>query len=200
MRKISWLIASILVLISVVLYVFKSPVWYNFFVIPIWLIFDNLAHLQKRKTTLDLLINKNYNKFAILYLVYLFAGIAIELVGSLILKLWYYPKLWSLEPFWVFVTLNVIGYLFYPFILMSFREMYNFFNSLIKSNILDVILFIIVGVIIWEIPNVFSRDWIYTVPFIQLDILGVNVVVILGWIFLIVIPVFIHKTVDRLIK
>lgn len=193
MRKVIWLISVVCILITIYLYATKSAFWHNFGVVGIWLLFDNLAHLRKRKTTLDLIINKKYKKFFTFYFALLILAILIEVIGSLILKLWSYPILWSYEPLWLLVLVNAWGYLFYPFILMSLRETYNFFNSLIKIRIVDVIISMLLGILIWEVPNVFSQDWIYNIPYITLEIFHINIVVIVGWSILILSPIYIYN-------
>ena len=51
----------------------------------------------------------------------------------------------------------------------------------------------VAGIIIWEIPNLFSKDWIYTIPYISFNIIGINIIVIIGWVVLIGFPVYIYN-------
>lgn len=41
-------------------------------------------------------------------------------------------------------------------------------------------------VLIWEVPNVYSKDWIYRIPYISIEIFHINILVAAGWITLIV--------------
>ena len=69
--------------------------------------------------------------------------------------------------------------------------MYNI-NSFIKNHI-SIPISMLLGIVIWEIPNIYSKDWIYTIPYITYEIFHINLVVILGWILLILGPVYIYK-------
>ena len=199
-RQLSWFVCFLLIFISIGMYLLESIVWYNILVIGVWFLFDNLAKGQKRRTTIDLIIKRKYKKFTILFFSLLLLGVLIEVVGSLLLGLWTYPKLWSITPFGLMVVINIWGYLSYPFILMSFREMYNYYNAIIKSNIFDVVLFIITGVLIWEVPNIFSRDWVYFIPTVSTHLFGINIIVIFGWVLLIIFPLWVYKIVDMHVK
>lgn len=186
MRKFSLIISIIIVLISSYLYIMKNHYWYYPAVIGVWLFFDYLSYLRKNKTTLDLLIKKQYKTFIKLYLALSLLGILIEIIGMLLLKFWYYNYLSKL-------TLIIGIILFYPFILMSFREIYNLIKSFVLCPIFSTILAMILGIIIWEIPNIYSKDWIYTVPYITYEIVHINIVIIILWVFLIQGPVFVYR-------
>jgi hypothetical protein len=48
----------------------------------------------------------------------------------------------------------------------------------------------LIGVAITELPNTFSWEWIYTIPFISIEFLRVNVLIFtFGWFFLVFVPV-----------
>ena len=193
LRTISIILAPVLIILSMILYYQKSPFWLNPAVIGFWLLFDNISYSQNNKTTLDLIINKNYKKFFDLYFLLIILAVFIEGTGSLLLQFWSYPKLWSFQPLSKLIIINIIGYLFYPFIFMSFREMYSFLLSIFKNNIISIALATLLSIIIWEIPNNSSIDWIYKVPFINLEIANINVFIIATWMFLILIPIYIYK-------
>ena len=192
-RNISIILAPTLIILSMILYYQKSPFWFNPAVIGFWLLFDNISYSQNNKTTLDLIINKNYKKFLDLYVLLILLAVFIEGTGSLLLQLWSYPKLWNFQPLSKLIIINIIGYLFYPFIFMSFKEMYSFLLSIFKNNIISIALATLLSIIIWEIPNNSSIDWIYKVPFINLEIANINVFIIATWMFLILIPIYIYK-------
>jgi len=185
-KIISLIIGVIIILFSVWLYIIKSPYWHYPAVIGVWIFFDSLSSLRKNKTTLDLIRKKKYKQFVFVYLGLFILGLLIEFVGRILLKLWNYPLL---SP----IFSNFIELFSYPFILMSFREMYNFLYSFIKKNILTVISAMLLGIIIWEVPNVFSKDWIYIIPYISFEIFHINIIVILGWVILILGPLYVYK-------
>lgn len=186
-RRIYYLLTLVLLLISIILYYYQSIVWYNFLLLGSWLLFDNLAHWKKQKTTLDLITQKKYRLFLEVYSILLIFGILLEIVGSLWLGLWSYPKLWALEPSWLLISISLWGYLSYPFILISFIEMFRFFRT-IGNKYLAIIISMATGILIWEIPNVYSQDWVYQINFFSYELFGVNLVVMVGWIILITIP------------
>ena len=83
--------------------------------------------------------------------------------------------------------------LLYPFILFSCREMFSWLESITKNYWSALFGSVLLGVIIWEVPNVFSPDWVYVVLFLPLTLFSINILVILGWFFLIIFPLFIYK-------
>ncbi len=196
LRKISIIASLILVIISPILFYLKSPVWYYPGVLGVWLLFDNLSHLRKNKTTLDLILKGDYKKFVILYLTLLLFGFLIEGIGSLLLKFWSYPKLWSYEPLSKLIFINTIGYLFWPSILMSFRETFNVLYSLLKNKVLSIVASMIIGIFIWEIPNTFSKDWIYKFPYSNMEIFNINIIIVIAWTILIISPLYIYKILN----
>ena len=120
-------------------------------------------------------------------------GFLIELAGIIFLKLWTYkifnyePTLFSLSPIYL------LGILTYPFILASFRESYKFLEFFLKNKVLTTIVTMFIGIIIWEVPNIFSKNWIYTIPFVGLEIFDINITVIIGWVILIWTPLLIYR-------
>ncbi len=192
-RKIIWIFSAIFVIISMILYFQNNHYWHNYLVFGMLFLFDNLSNIRRNKTTLDLLFNQRYKKFITLFSYLFIAGVLIELIGHFWLNLWYYP---FINPISEHIIANIIGFLTYPIILMSLRETFNFTHSFIKSNFFSLIFTIILSIIIWEIPNVFSKDWIYNIPYINLEIFGVNIIVILGWPILILFPLSIYKLLD----
>ena len=115
-------------------------------------------------------------------------GCTIELIGRFILNLWFY----SPKPN-IFIEFSIlIGYIF---ILLSFREMYELLGVFVKNRFTLMVLSIILGIIIWEVPNLFISSWVYTIPYIHLEIFNINIVVIFGWLILIGFPVWICKEI-----
>lgn len=192
-RKIIWIFSAIFAIISMILYFQNSHYWYNYLVFGMLFLFDNLSNIRGNKTTLDLLFNQRYKKFIILFSYLFIAGVLIELIGHFWLNLWYYK---FINPVSEHIIANLIGFLTYPIILMSFRETFNFIRSLIKNNFFSLIFTIILSIIIWEIPATFTEDWIYTIPYVNTEFFGVNIIVLLGWPILILFPLLIYKLLD----
>ena len=185
-RNKSLLILGILISkISFTLAFLKINHWYFPAVIGVWFIFDYIAYNKNKNTTLSFLFNDK-KKFFNLYLVMFFLGATIELIGRFLLNLWDYPFINNLY-------LEFVLLLFYPFILFSFRELYESIILKLKNKFLAFISAMVAGIIIWEIPNLFSKDWIYTIPYISFNIIGINIIVIIGWVVLIGFPVYIYN-------
>jgi len=185
-RNKSLLILGILIsIISFTLAFLKINHWYFPAVIGVWFIFDYIAYNKNKNTTLSFLFNDK-KKFFNLYLVMFFLGATIELIGRFLLNLWDYPFINNLY-------LEFVLLLFYPFILFSFRELYESIILKLKNKFLAFISAMVAGIIIWEIPNLFSKDWIYTIPYISFNIIGINIIVIIGWVVLIGFPVYIYN-------
>ena len=108
----------------------------------------------------------------------------------MLLGMWTYP----LVNINIMNTLGMIGY---PFILMSFRECYMFVKSIYKNIPFSVLLATLIGIAVWEIPNLWSQDWIYIIPYINLELFRLNVVVLVGWFALILGPVWIYDFLDK---
>lgn len=178
-RKISWLVSIITISLSIQWYIQRNHFWFYPAVVGIWLFFDNLSHSQKNKTTLDLVIKREYNKFIPLYLGLMILGFFIELIGVKIFKFWVYPA-YTIQ---IWLTLPLM----YPFILMSFKETYCLIYSLCKEKLFSVLLSMVIGYIIWEIPNLYSDDWVYTIPYF---------IVFIGWYILIVAPLYVYKLLN----
>ena len=200
-RNKSLLILGILIsIISFTLAFLKINHWYFPAVIGVWFIFDYIAYNKNKNTTLSFLFNDK-KKFFNLYLVMFFLGATIELIGRFLLNLWDYPFINNLY-------LEFVLLLFYPFILFSFRELYESIILKLKNKFLAFISAMVAGIIIWEIPNLFSKDWIYTIPYISFNIIGINIIVIIGWVVLIGFPVYIYnnffkklnKKIDNLVS
>jgi hypothetical protein len=159
--------------------------WYFPATVGIWFIFDYFSSIKNKNTTLQV-FKENKKKFFYLYLLMFMFGCTIEVIGRFILKLWIYP-------FQDTIILELLGILFYPVILFSFREMYGSLHILIKTRWIAVISSMILGIVLWEIPNLAVYSWIYSIPFTELSIIGINIIVIIGWVLLIIIPVYIYN-------
>jgi len=159
--------------------------WYFPGVIGFWLFFDYFSSKKNKNTAIQIFI-KNKKEFFKLYFLMFMLGCTIETVGRFIFGLWIYPPYTNI--WW-----DLLNLLFYPFILFSFREMYESSLIVIKNKVFAFVVSMFFGILIWEIPNLYSIDWIYTIPFITFEIFKINIVVIFGWSILIAFPVWIYN-------
>jgi len=81
--------------------------------------------------------------------------------------------------------------------LMQFKRMYELIKSFFKNNIISIILSMLIGIMIWEVQNIFSKDWIYLIPFIKLELFSINIVVVIGWVVLIWRSIMIFKFIEK---
>ncbi|MBI2547361.1 MAG: hypothetical protein HYW23_02855 [Candidatus Aenigmarchaeota archaeon] len=190
-RSFSFVLSITIILMSLILYTSQKHYWFYPATIGVWLFFDNLSHLVNNKTSIDLLIKKEYKKFLTLYLLLSIFGSLIELFGNFLLGLWSYTYL---SP--IMVAISTL--LFYPFILLSFKETFDAVKSRVKNFPISLVLSMLIGIIVWEIPNLYSNDWIYKMPFANITILQLNPIVIIGWSVLVLGPVFINKFNDKI--
>lgn len=176
-RRLAWIISAITIILSIDWYIKRSIYWYYPAVIGVWLQFDNLSNLYKNKTTLDLIVKRNYRKFFSLYVSLAILGILIEFLGVNTLALWSFPYL--TVQIWA-ISVPIM----YPFILMSFKEMYCLIYSFFKNKISSILIAMILGFVIWEIPNMYSGDWVYTIDYF---------IVFVGWYLIIIGPLYVYK-------
>ena len=176
----------IILFLSIMLFLRKSHLWYFSAGPGMLFIFDYLASPYEKNTALQVFL-RNKKKFIKLYLAMILLGVIIEFVGRFILGLWEYPHYNQ--------TYEIASVLFYPFLLFQLREMYVLLKSKIKMSFISLAISAVMGIIIWEVPNLFSKDWIYYLPTISLEIFNLNIIVIFGWTLLILIPFYIYKIV-----
>jgi len=182
-RKLSFKLGLLISIISIFSAFLGVHHWHFPAVIGVWLIFDYFSSTKNKKTAFSLILNKKWKKFLQLYLLLAIIGVLIELIGQYFLGFWFYPEL----PPTIMIILIPI---FYPFILMSFREMYETVKIKLKKN--PLIPTTLLAIVIWEVPNLISKDWIYTVPLLT-DIFGLNAFIILLWPILIILPISIYR-------
>lgn len=200
--KISFLLSIVIIFISIFMYFQKSPYWFFSLTIGAFLFFNYLSHLRGNKSTLDLIFDKNYKTFFKVFLAIFILGFFIEVIGMIFFDLWaysladYIPEFLTMFNFAIKNPFLFTSFLLYPIVLMSYREMYEYINTFFKNNIISIIISMIVGIIIWEVPNVFSKDWIYTIPYITFEIVGINILVIFGWAILIYFPVYVYNKLE----
>ena len=179
------IIGLIISIASLALAFSKINHWYFLGVFGFWFVFDYFSSIKNNNTGIQIFI-KSKKKFLKLYFLMFMLGCAIEIIGRFVFNLWIYP-LYSNPLF------DITNLLIYPFILMSFRESYETLKIIFNKKSLSFIGAMILGILIWEIPNLVSRDWLYTIPFISLEIIGINIIVIIGWAILIGFPIWIFN-------
>jgi flagellar biosynthesis protein FlhB len=188
--KIWILVVGLIVSISSIALAFnKINFWYFPGVVGFWLVFDYFSSMKNKNTALQILTKSKY-EFLKLYFLMFMLGCTIEVLGRFIFNLWIYPPYHGILP-------DIANLLFYPFILFSFREMYESIKIVIKNKVVTFITSMIIGIIIWEVPNLFSVDWIYTIPYLDLEIFKMNIVVIIGWSILIGFPILVYNEFFR---
>ncbi|MBI2545236.1 MAG: hypothetical protein HYW22_01385 [Candidatus Aenigmarchaeota archaeon] len=119
----------------------------------------------------------------------LFLGGSIEFIGREVLDWWVYPHINSILG-------EILLLLFYPFILFSFREMFITMNNFMHNKNTAFLLSTILGIIIWEIPNLYSVDWIYLSNYTRILTLPINIIV--SWVFLILLPVYVYNDIFKI--
>ena len=181
-----FVVGLIITIFSATFFFYKSRIWYFFTAVGLWLIFDYMASLYTKNTALQVFL-RDKKRFFHLYFIMILLAASVEYFGRYILNLWEYPSLNKVH--------EIVGAFFYPFLLFQLREMYTLVKSKIKKPIVSLAAAVILGVIIWEVPNLFSEDWIYHIPFVSLEILQINIVVILGWTLLILLPIYIYNII-----
>lgn len=180
-QKIAFVIGLIITIISFGS-IFITRYWFFPVVIGIWLVFDYFASKKNKNTALQVLL-RDKKKFFNLYLTLFFFACAVEIIGRFILNWWDYPYL---SP-----GIYLFGLFLYPFNLFFYREMYMSIRNYINWKV-ALPLAMLVGIIVLELPNMFSGDWVFTIPF-GFEIFNLNIVIIIGTAALIVFPVYIYR-------
>jgi len=182
-REFAGVLGFFLLIYGMVSAIFYSNyIWYCFFVVGGTFFLGYLNYRIKNKSIFDLISN-NSKRFFKLWVAYIVFAIIIELVGRFLLNLWQYHS-------FNFIFEVVIGYSFAFFMLY---ETFLLIKSGIKNNILVVVLTTLIGAFWHEVPNTFVGEWTYTIPYVKLEILNVNIVVIAGWIILVGGAILIQK-------
>lgn len=158
-------------------FVFHSYIWYAFFVIGGTFFLTWINFKLKNESLFD----KNFSYLLKTYLIYLLLGIFIELIGRFLLNLWIYPYFGFFEEI-IYVLL--IGY---PFAFFFIYESFKIISKFFSFNT-SLILTLVLNSFLHEIPNTFSWEWMYLIPFFKLYIFKINIIVIIGWSILIAVP------------
>lgn len=163
-----------------------SP-WYAYFVVGGTLFFGWVNYLLKNKS---LFYGFEQDKVFVLksFLYYFIFGIMIEFFGRYLFGLWEYP-LFSFydETIYVFI-------LGYPFPFFLIYETFVLIKGLVKSFGFSFLLATLISSFLHEIPNIYAREWVYNIPYVALEILGINIVVIFGWTILVLVPIVVNTS------
>ncbi|MEK6945798.1 MAG: hypothetical protein AABW63_03320 [Nanoarchaeota archaeon] len=180
--KLILILGILISIISLLTAFFGWKPWYFVGTFGFWFFFDYFSSKKNKITAIQLFIN-NKKSFTNLYMAMLALGMSIEYLGKFVFGFWHYP--------YQSLLFEIILILLYPFILFATREIYETSKLIIKNKVLSVVLAMIIGIVLMEIPNLYSGLWIYTVPF-GFDILGINVIVLIGWVILILAPAYVY--------
>lgn len=137
------------------------PEWYSAFAVGLYFI---------------ILPNKlSWRDFLKKYFIYFICGVGVELVGRGLFGLWSYPRFDFVDEL---IHVYAISY---PF---AFLYLYEFFKItrkyLMKPTLAFSVTFLF-NAFLHEVPNIYGQQLVYNIPFVTQGILGVNIVVILGW-------------------
>lgn len=157
---------------------YSNVTWYSYLVIGITFFLAWINKILKNES----LFEKSKIYLLKTYGVYLFFTILIEIIGRFILNLWNYPS-FNLTDKVIHVFL--IGY---PFAFFSIHESLKLIRKKVPSLPVTIILATLINAFVHEIPNTFAWQWVYTIPYVTIEILQINIIVIIGWFILIVIP------------
>jgi len=190
--KIIGIVGFILFLYGIISAIFFSNIfWYSTFVIGGTLFLGYLNYKCKDDSILKI-FEKDKIKVLKIYLFYLLATILIEFSGRFILNLWAYPYFTGIDKI---IHVFLIGY---PFAFFFIYESFTLIKKLVKGTKLSIFLAIIINAFLHEIPNTFVWTWEYNIPYINFEILQINIVVIVGWSILIAVPLLRKKIISFL--
>jgi hypothetical protein len=177
------LILGILISIVSLLSAFLGwKLWYFVATFGFWFFFDYFSSKKNKNTAIQLFINDK-KAFVNLYLAMLAVGMSVEYLGRFVFGFWHYN--------YQSLFFEIVLILTYPVMCFTARELYESSKLIVSNKVLSVILAMIIGIILTEIPNLYSGLWIYTVPF-GFDIFGINIMVMAGWVILILVPAYVY--------
>ena len=157
---------------------YSNATWYSYFVIGGAFFLAWINQILKN----DSLFEKSKIYLLKTYGLYLIFGILIEIVGRFILNLWHYPSFnFADEIIHVFLIA-------YPFAFFFVYESFKLIRKKTPSLLVTITIATFINAFIHELPNIFVWGWIYTIPYVALEILQINIVVIVGWIIIIAVP------------
>ncbi len=156
-----------------------SYYWYTPFVLGGTLFF---SQINRHHSSLRFIAKKHPSVFFKLYILYFLITILIEIIGRLILGLWYYPFFSSAE---IILHVFLIGY---PFALFFVQELFFYIHYHFRNIPVTFMTTLIISSFLHEIPNIFAWEWVYTIPYVHYEIFEINIIVLLGWSLLVYTP------------
>lgn len=165
---------------------FAGATWYSYYASGGAVALSYLNYRLGRASLLDEICERRTG-FLKTYALYLLAGILIEALGRFLLHLWVYPA-FDLGDEIVHVFL--IGY---PASFFFISETLVLIGPALPSRGLTLLIATLLNAFVQEYPNTFAWEWRYNIPYVSLEILRINVVVIAGWAILIVIPLIVKR-------
>lgn len=179
-RGLIGIIGLLLALYGIISAIFYSNVtWYSYFTIGSTFFLAYLNSKIKNKSIFE----KSKIQIAKTYGLYLIITILIEIVGRFLLHLWIYPSFNIAEQI---IHVFLIGY---PFAFFFIGESLTLIRKKVPSFTLTIIIATLINALLHELPNLFAWEWKYTIPYITVEILQINIVVIVGWAILIAVPI-----------
>lgn len=121
------------------------------------------------------------------YALYLLAGAIVEAVGNAALGWWDYTPL-DRNAYVVHLIL-----IQYPLGFAYLYEFYVWLRGLVRSASLALLVGGLLNAFLVEIPNTFAPEWTYHIPYVSVELLRVNIVVMSGWVILIAIPLIAQR-------
>lgn len=167
----------------------KAFWWYSPAMIGATIFLSSINSGKSEKSFLGLL-RKNPRRLIYQYIMYVMVTIISEIIFKNILHLWYYPHFDTVIQH--IVNVYLIGY---PFALFFLYELYTLFKSREISTNKDIVLTTIIGGYVSEIPNTYVHEWVYVIPYVNLTILNINVVVTIGWVLLVFAVLIVEKII-----
>lgn len=160
---------------------YENGRWYNFFTIGGTFFLADLALMLRG----DAILCLPWQQLLLRYCLYVVVGKFFEVVFCQILGLWYYPDF--------HITEILIGY---PFAFFMIHESWQLIRPRFAVVSHAFIVTTLFHAFAHELPNTVAKEWVYTIPHITQNILGINIVVIAGWSLLVTTPLL----VDRLVR
>ena len=158
----------------------KNIFWYSYFLLG-GTFFIAYINFNLKNDSLIKRFRKNKLKEIKNYFYYIFIAMLIEIIGRHILNLWSYPNYNTLN---IIINVFIIGY---PMALFFVYESFILINKYFSFNI-SIVICALINAFLHEIPNKFANEWTYNIPRITFEIFGLNILVIIGWFILIIIP------------
>lgn len=182
------LVIALYAILSAILY--SNQLWLSSFVVGGSLFLGYLNYQLNNESILTSW-EKDKRQLVVSYVVYLIATLLIEIVGRFVFHFWEYPTLSLTEQI---IHLTLIQYS------IGFFYLYESFVLVQKAVGSVGVAFIIASLangFLIEFINTLAPEWRYNTPLMAIEILGINVLGILGWLIMTSVPIaFSHFAPD----